>query len=63
MKVHCGYPDCDWVIANTIRPSEPTEISHVIILNDLQSKLLDHHVKVHNVPPAIWESDSDGQTY
>lgn len=47
ITVKCGFSECDW-----------EEHGDDLAFNSehkLMAKLLDHQVKAHNVPPAIWE--------
>jgi hypothetical protein len=47
IKVLCGYEGCDW-------KAEGDDLAFNSE-HKLMAKLLDHQVKAHNVPPAIWE--------
>lgn len=63
MKVHCGYPDCDWEFTEQAIaiPFRNEILMH--LPNNIQQNVMaqiaynEHCIEVHNVPPAIWEMD------
>ena len=67
MKVECGFENCNWKTMSGILDSIPASAhdSDVMSVNRAligvsdelfcMGKLLDHLVKTHGIPPAIWE--------